>query len=252
MRISDWSSDVCSSDLQAVPAVGSGAPHHGPGRRGHAAVPGGADRRRHPALRGAHRDRPPVRRLLAAVRRRRRAPPRRTRRRPHRRAQLQPRRHAQGAHRPVLGMKRGATAVIAAALVFTQAAAAPGDAMRNPLSVAQPADAALLLVEIPAGSAIKYETRADGLVFVDRFVSMPVAYPGNYGSMPGTLAGDGDPLDALVLTRAPLHPGVLLRFRPIRVLRLRAGGGAAEKIIGGPVDDIAPTGRAAFRAKVGQ
>src|SRR3546814_9200124 len=89
MRISDWSSDVCSADL---------------------------------------------------VRRRRRAPPRRTRRRPHRRAQLQPRRHAQGAHRPVLGMKRGATAVIAAALVFTQAAAAPGDAMRNPLSVARSED----------------------------------------------------------------------------------------------------------------
>src|SRR3546814_10990379 len=61
--------------------------------------------------------------------------------------------------------------LIAAALVFTQAAAAPGDAMRNPLSVAQPADAALLLVEISAGSAIKCETRADGLVFVDRFVS---------------------------------------------------------------------------------
>src|SRR3546814_4034297 len=113
--------------------------------------------------------------------------------------------------------------------------------MRNPLSVAQPADAALLLVEISAGSAIKCETRADGLVFVDRFVSMPVAYPGNYGSLPGTLAGDDDPLDALVLTRAPLHPGVLLRFRPIGVLRMRDGGEADEKIIGVPVDDIDPT-----------
>src|SRR3546814_10522781 len=112
--------------------------------------------------------------------------------------------------------------------------------MRNPLSVAQPADAALRLVEISAGSAIKCGTRADGLVFVDRCVSMPVAYPGNYGSLPGTLAGDDDPLDALVLTRAPLHPGVLLRFRPIGVLRMRDGGEADEKIIGVPVDDIDP------------
>src|SRR3546814_19075382 len=69
---------------------------------------------------------------------------------------------------------------------------------------------------------------------------MPVAYPGNYGSLPGTLAGDDDPLDALVLTRAPLHPGVLLRFRPIGVLRMRDGGEADEKIIGVPVDDIDP------------
>ena len=57
-----------------------------------------------------------------------------------------------------------------------------------------------LAVEIPAGSFTKYEIKEDGLVHVDRFQSMPVAYPANYGSMPRTLAGDNDPLDALVLT----------------------------------------------------
>src|SRR3546814_20460665 len=69
---------------------------------------------------------------------------------------------------------------------------------------------------------------------------MPVAYPGNYGSLPGTLAGDDDPLDALVLTRATLHPGVLLRFRPIGVLRMRDKGEADEKLIGLQVDDVDP------------
>ena len=137
---------------------------------------------------------------------------------------------------------------LALAALFALAGLAPhsataGDAMRNPRSLGQPpaSGEALLLVEIPAGGAIKYETRADGLVFVDRFLSTPMAYPGNYGSLPGTLAGDGDPLDALVLTRAPLQPGVLLRFRPIGVLRMRDAGEADEKIIGVPVDAADPT-----------
>ena len=90
-----------------------------------------------------------------------------------------------------------------------------GEYIRHPFLAEQPKNApaeALLAVEIPAGSFTKYEINGDGLVFVDRFQSMPVVYPANYGSMPRTLAGDGDPLDALVLTREPLHPGVLIRF----------------------------------------
>lgn len=115
--------------------------------------------------------------------------------------------------------------------------------VRHPLLAAQPAseaDGASLLVEIPAGSAIKYEVDADGHLFVDRFLSMPVAYPANYGSMPLTLAGDGDPLDALVLTRVPLHPGALVRFRPLGVLRMTDRGEADEKIIGVPTDKVDP------------
>ena len=101
-------------------------------------------------------------------------------------------------------------------------------------------DGALLRVEIPAGSFTKYEVDADGQVHVDRFLSMPVVYPANYGAMPGTLAGDGDPLDALVFTRAPLHPGVLIRFRPIGVLRMHDGGEEDDKIIGVPTDAVDP------------
>lgn len=122
------------------------------------------------------------------------------------------------------------------------AAQEPGH-VRHPLLAAQPAseaDGALLLVEIPTGNAIKYEVDADGHLFVDRFLSMPVAYPANYGSMPRTLAGDGDPLDALVLTRVPLHPGVLVRFRPIGVLRMVDAGEQDQKIIGVPTDKLDP------------
>ena len=122
------------------------------------------------------------------------------------------------------------------------AAQEPGH-VRRPLLAAQPAseaDGALLLVEIPTGNAIKYEVDADGHLFVDRFLSMPVAYPANYGSMPRSLAGDSDPLDALVLTPEPLHPGVLVRFRPIGVLRMVDAGEQDQKIIGVPTDKLDP------------
>lgn len=131
--------------------------------------------------------------------------------------------------------------LLAGALLMPLGAMAQGV---HPLHVPQAKKApeeALLLVEIPAGSFTKYETDDSGLIHVDRFLSMPMAYPANYGSMPRTLAGDGDPLDALVLTRAPLHPGVLIRFRPIGVLRMVDAGERDEKIIAVPADDIDPT-----------
>ena len=136
---------------------------------------------------------------------------------------------------------------LALALVLALAwlsSAEAGDRVLHPFLARQPAaapDEVLLAVEIPAGSATKYEIGEDGLMYVDRFVSMPVTYPANYGSLPRTLAGDGDPLDALVLTRAPLHPGTLIRFRPVGVLWMIDGGDRDEKIIGVPVDDVDPT-----------
>ena len=130
-----------------------------------------------------------------------------------------------------------------AALAMSLPSAA-GEYVRNPLLAEQPKAApedVKLAVEIPAGSFTKYETGEDGLIYVDRFQSMPVACPANYGSMPSTLAGDNDPLDALVLTREPLHPGVLVMFRPIGVLRMLDDGEHDEKIIGVPTDKVDPT-----------
>lgn len=118
------------------------------------------------------------------------------------------------------------------------------DSILHPFLTAQPKQApeeANLVVEIPAGSFTKYEIKEDGLVHVDRFQSMPVAYPANYGSMPRTLAGDNDPLDALVLTREALHPGVVIRFRPIGYLKMVDDGEQDEKVIGVPTDKVDPT-----------
>ncbi|MGH8037283.1 MAG: inorganic diphosphatase [Stenotrophomonas sp.] len=133
---------------------------------------------------------------------------------------------------------------VAVALLLLSGASAAGNAILHPFLAAQPKEApeeANLAVEIPSGSFTKYEIKEDGLVHVDRFQSMPVAYPANYGSMPRTLAGDNDPLDALVLTREPLHPGVIVRFRPIGYLKMVDKGEHDEKIIGVPTDKIDPT-----------
>lgn len=130
------------------------------------------------------------------------------------------------------------------ALLLLTGASVASNAVLHPFLAAQPKEApeeANLAVEIPAGSFTKYEIKEDGLVHVDRFQSMPVAYPANYGSMPRTLAGDNDPLDALVLTREPLHPGVIVRFRPIGYLKMVDKGEHDEKVIGVPTDKIDPT-----------
>lgn len=142
----------------------------------------------------------------------------------------------------MLGMSRLRLGAVLALCIGTAMAGEPN--VRHPFHAAQAKDApesAVLAVEIPAGSMTKYEINEEGLVFVDRFQSMPVAYPANYGSLPRTLAGDGDPLDALVLTREALHPGVLIRFRPVGVLRMEDDGEADQKIIGVPTDKIDPT-----------
>jgi len=133
---------------------------------------------------------------------------------------------------------------MATSLLLLAGASVASNAVLHPFLAAQPKEApeeANLAVEIPAGSFTKYEIKDDGLVHVDRFQSMPVAYPANYGSMPRTLAGDNDPLDALVLTREPLHPGVIVRFRPIGYLKMVDKGEHDEKVIGVPTDKIHPT-----------
>lgn len=130
--------------------------------------------------------------------------------------------------------------VPALALAATAAAAE----VTNPLKFPQPAEGTdfYALVEIPAGSFTKYETDADtGFVIVDRFMPMPVTYPANYGSIPGTANVDGDPLDVLVYTREPVVPGALIRVRAIGVMGMLDDGEQDDKIVAVPVSDVDPT-----------
>ena len=96
-----------------------------------------------------------------------------------------------------------------------------------------------VVIEIPEGSQVKYEVDKDsGAIFVDRFLFTPMAYPAAYGFIPGTLAADGDPADALVLAPGPIVPGAVIRCRPIGMLQMEDESGQDEKIICVPHDKI--------------
>jgi inorganic pyrophosphatase len=89
-----------------------------------------------------------------------------------------------------------------------------------------------ILVEIPAGSSIKYEQDEEtGRIYVDRFVPTPMVYPENYGSVEGVKGKDGDLLDALVLTSQPIAPGVWIKARIIGMLEMEDEEGIDHKMI---------------------
>lgn len=93
-------------------------------------------------------------------------------------------------------------------------------------------------IEIPRGSRNKYEYDHERGVFrLDRVLYSSVHYPTDYGFLPGTLAGDGDPLDVLVIVDEPTFTGCHLRMRPIGTLLMIDEKGSDEKILGVPVDD---------------
>jgi inorganic pyrophosphatase len=103
-----------------------------------------------------------------------------------------------------------------------------------------PPDDVNVIIEVPlGGEPIKYEIdKASGALFVDRFLYTPMRYPGNYGFIPHTLCGDGDPLDALVMNSRPLVPGCVVRCRPLGVLFMEDDGGEDEKILAVPVHKL--------------
>ncbi len=103
-----------------------------------------------------------------------------------------------------------------------------------------PPDEINVVIEIPKDSEpVKYEVdKETGAIFVDRILSTPMRYPCNYGYVPQTLGGDGDPLDVLVVLPLSLVPGAVIRCRPVGVLRMTDEAGADEKLLAVPVAKI--------------
>jgi inorganic pyrophosphatase len=96
----------------------------------------------------------------------------------------------------------------------------------------------VVFVEIPAGSRNKYEWDDElGAVALDRRLFTSMSYPADYGFIEGTLAADGDPLDALVLVGEPTFPGCRIRVRVVGVFHMADEKGDDEKVICVPLRD---------------
>ena len=101
-------------------------------------------------------------------------------------------------------------------------------------------DAFNVIIEIPMNAdPIKYEVdKETGAIFVDRFMSTSMHYPTNYGYVPKTISGDGDPVDVLVITPVPLIPGVVVPCRAIGILKMQDEAGEDGKVLAVPIDKI--------------
>jgi inorganic pyrophosphatase len=93
-----------------------------------------------------------------------------------------------------------------------------------------------VVIEVPTGGEpIKYEMdKASGALVVDRFLYTSMRYPGNYGFIPHTLSGDGDPCDVIVCNTRAIIPGAVIRCRIVGVLIMEDEGGGDEKLLAVP------------------
>jgi inorganic pyrophosphatase len=97
-----------------------------------------------------------------------------------------------------------------------------------------------VIIEIPMNAdPVKYEVDHEThAIFVDRFMSTAMHYPTNYGYVPQTISGDGDPVDVLVITPVPLIPGVVVTCRAIGILKMEDEAGVDGKVLAVPIDKI--------------
>ena len=97
-----------------------------------------------------------------------------------------------------------------------------------------------VIVEVPVGGEpIKYELDKEaGTLVVDRFLYTSMRYPGNYGFIPHTLSGDGDPVDVLIANQRAIVPGAVIAVRPVGVFQMQDEAGPDEKIVAVPVSRL--------------
>ena len=109
----------------------------------------------------------------------------------------------------------------------------PGDQLPHAFNV---------IIEIPMNAdPVKYEVdKETGAIFVDRFMSTAMHYPTNYGYVPQTISGDGDPVDVLVITPYALHPGVVVPCRALGILMMEDEAGVDGKVVAVPTSKILP------------
>ena len=99
-------------------------------------------------------------------------------------------------------------------------------------------DTVNVIVEIPRFSQNKYEyDHETNTIKLDRHLLVSMGYPAEYGFIPDTLGGDGDPLDALVITEFPTFPGCLIESKILGMCVMTDENGRDEKLITVPAYD---------------
>src|SRR5574344_1077038 len=99
-------------------------------------------------------------------------------------------------------------------------------------------DEFIAVIEIAKGFKKKYELdKETGFIILDRVLHTSTQYPANYGFIPKTLSGDGDPMDVLVLSSESLDPLVLVKCYPVGMMVMLDNGKTDEKVIAIPCND---------------
>ena len=91
------------------------------------------------------------------------------------------------------------------------------------------------VIEIRSGDNEKWEVRKDGVMRWDQENGKPrivkyLGYPANYGMVPKTIWGDGDPLDVLVIGKQ-LKRGQVIKAKLVGVLKMVSEGTRDDKLI---------------------
>jgi inorganic pyrophosphatase len=97
-----------------------------------------------------------------------------------------------------------------------------------------------VIIEIPMNSpAVKYEVdKESGAMYLDRMLKTAMHYPCNYGYIPHTLCGDGDPVDVMVVMPVPVQSGCYIACRPVGVLYMEDESGEDAKLLAVPVTSV--------------
>jgi inorganic pyrophosphatase len=101
----------------------------------------------------------------------------------------------------------------------------PGGWASSPLTRLTPWDASgnlQVLIDTKGGSRTKFKFDVAKAVYIPGYIFPPgLEFPFDFGSIPQTVADDGDPLDVLVLSEEPTFVGCLVPVRPLGVLEAR-------------------------------
>jgi inorganic pyrophosphatase len=86
------------------------------------------------------------------------------------------------------------------------------------------------IIETPRGKRNKFDyDPALNLFVLGGLLPEGMVFPFDFGFVPGTLGGDGDPLDIIVLMDAPAHVGCLLDVRIIGVINAQQSEGGHKE-----------------------